>query len=300
MANVAFIGLGVMGFPMAGHLANQGHSVAVYNRTHSRASAWHDMHGGTVARTPAAAAATADFVFTCVGNDRDLEEVLLGDGGVFANMRAGAVAIDHTTASAQIARQLSAKAHAAGLVFLDAPVSGGQAGAENGKLTIMVGGDKEAYTRAEPIMNAYALAIQHMGPSGAGQLTKMVNQICIAGLIQALAEGMHFAESAGLNGAQVVATISKGAAQSWQMDNRALTMLAKKFDFGFAVDLMRKDLGICLQEAERNGSRLPVTAIVDGLYAELQQLGHGRLDTSSLALLTGPRPAKPGVVADDR
>lgn len=300
MAEVAFIGLGVMGFPMAGHLARQGHHVTVFNRTQSRASAWTDTYGGHCASTPAAAAATAEFVFTCLGNDSDLEQVLLGDGGVFASMRAGTVVIDHTTASAQAARHLDANARASGLVFLDAPVSGGQAGAENGKLTIMVGGDKEAYTRAAPVMAAYALATQHMGPSGAGQLTKMVNQICIAGLIQALAEGMRFAENAGLDGAQVIATISKGAAQSWQMDNRALTMLARKFDFGFAVDLMRKDLGICLQEAERNGSRLPVTAIVDGFYAELQQLGHGRLDTSSLALLTAPVQAKVPVDAEDR
>ena len=292
MAKVAFIGLGIMGFPMAGHLARQGHEVTVFNRTQSRATAWTDMYSGQLASTPSAAAAKADFVMTCLGNDNDLEQVLLGSEGVFANMQSGTVVIDHTTASAQAARHLDAKARELGLMFLDAPVSGGQAGAENGKLTIMVGGDKETYTRAAPIMNAYSHATQYMGASGAGQLTKMVNQICIAGLIQALAEGMCFAEKAGLDGAQVVATISKGAAQSWQMDNRALTMLAKKFDFGFAVDLMRKDLGICLEEAERNGSRLPITTIVDSFYAELQQLGHGRSDTSSLALLTAAVPSK--------
>lgn len=300
MAKIAFIGLGVMGFPMAGHLARQGHHVTVFNRTQSRAIAWADLYGGQCASTPAAAAATADFTFTCLGNDSDLEDVLLGEGGVFASMRAGTVMIDHTTASAKAARHLNAKARDSGLLFLDAPVSGGQSGAENGKLTIMVGGELEAYVRAVPIMSAYALATQHMGPSGAGQLTKMVNQICIAGLIQALAEGISFAENAGLDGAQVIATIAKGAAQSWQMDNRALTMLSKKFDFGFAVDLMRKDLGICLDEGERNGSRLPITSIVDGFYAELQQLGHGRLDTSSLALLTSPVRAKVPVDRDGR
>ncbi|GAC1420722.1 MAG: NAD(P)-dependent oxidoreductase [Burkholderiaceae bacterium] len=286
MANVAFIGLGVMGFPMAGHLARQGHEVTVFNRTPSRAAAWTNTYRGRSASTPAEAAATADFVFTCLGNDSDLDQVLLGAAGVFASMQPGSMVIDHTTASAQAARKLDAEARACGVLFLDAPVSGGQSGAENGTLTVMVGGDQDAYARAAPILRAYAQASQHMGPSGAGQLTKMVNQICIAGLIQALAEAMSFAEHAGLDGAQVVATISKGAAQSWQMDNRALTMLAKKFDFGFAVDLMRKDLGICLEEAQRNGSRLPITTVVDGFYAELQALGHGRADTSSLALLT--------------
>lgn len=287
MAKIAFIGLGVMGFPMAGHLVGQGHEVTVFNRTAARADAWLERYKGKAASTPAAAAQGAEFVFTCVGNDNDLYQVTLGPEGAFSGMQPGCVLIDNTTASADAARKLYQEAKSGGLHFLDAPVSGGQAGAENGKLTVMVGGDEAAYERAAPIISAYAQALQHMGPAGAGQLTKMVNQICIAGLVQALAEGLAFAEHAGLDGERVLQAISKGAAGSWQMENRGKTMLQRKFDFGFAVDLMRKDLGICLEEAKRNGSQLPVAQLVDSFYSKIQEQGGGRFDTSSLMLLTG-------------
>jgi 3-hydroxyisobutyrate dehydrogenase len=286
---VAFIGLGVMGFPMAGHLAKAGHAVTVYNRTSAKARAWVEAHGGAWRETPAQAAAEAEIVFVCVGNDDDLRQVTMGDEGVFAGMRLGAILVDHTTASAEIARELDAAARQKGLQALDAPVSGGEAGAVNGKLTIMVGGDPAAFAASEKIMACYGRAVTLMGPAGSGQLTKMVNQICIAGLVQALSEGLQFAVNAGLDAAKVVDVISKGAAQSWQMDNRAATMLAGKFEFGFAVDWMRKDLGICLAEAGRNKSSLPVTALVDQLYARVQARGGNRWDTSSLMnLLTKP------------
>lgn len=289
MAKVAFIGLGVMGSPMAGHLAAHGHDVTVFNRTPARAEAWRNTHGGKSGATPAAAAEGADFVFTCVGNDDDLAQVTLAADGVLAAMRPGTVLIDNTTCSADAARKLYEAARQRGVDFLDAPVSGGQAGAEAGKLTVMVGGDAETFARAEPVIVAYARSVVHMGPAGSGQLTKMVNQICIAGLIQALSEGLAFAENAGLDGERVIDVISKGAAQSWQMENRGKTMLARKFDFGFAVDLMRKDLNICFNEAKNNNTALPVTALVDQYYAEVQKAGGGRLDTSSLMLLTGRR-----------
>jgi 3-hydroxyisobutyrate dehydrogenase len=279
---VAFIGLGVMGFPMAGHLAQAGHEVRVYNRTAAKADEWVKRHGGSAGRTPAEAAAGAELVFACVGNDDDLRQVTIGKGGAFEAMAKGAVFGDHTTASAAVARELAAEAAGRGFAFLDAPVSGGQSGAEAGKLTIMVGGDKAAFERARPAMERYGRAVTLMGPAGSGQLTKMVNQICIAGLVQALSEGLQFAVRAGLDGRQVVEVISKGAAQSWQMDNRASTMLDGKFDYGFAIDWMRKDLGICLAEARRNGAQLPVTALVDQFYAKLQDRGAGRHDTSSL------------------
>ncbi len=279
---VAFIGLGVMGFPMAGHLSRAGHEVAVFNRTQSRAEAWVATHGGRYAATPAEAAQEAELVFVCVGNDDDLRQVTLGEQGALQGMKAGALLVDHTTASAAVARQLDAEARKRGLGFLDAPVSGGQAGAENGVLTVMVGGVQPAFERARPVIDSYARSVRLMGPAGSGQLTKMVNQICIAGLVQGLAEGLHFARRAGLDASAVVDVISKGAAQSWQMDNRALNMLDNKFDYGFAVDWMRKDLGIVLEEARANGSQLPVTALVDQFYAEVQQLGGGRWDTSSL------------------
>jgi 3-hydroxyisobutyrate dehydrogenase len=282
MANVAFIGLGVMGFPMAGHLVAKGHQVTVYNRTGARAAAWADRHGGRTAPTPAAAAAGQDVVLACVGNDDDLRSVTTGAEGAFAAMAAGAVFVDHTTASAAVARELHAAAAARGIGFVDAPVSGGQAGAENGVLTVMCGGAQADYAKAEPVIAAYARACRLMGGPGAGQLTKMVNQICIAGLLQALSEGMAFARAAGLDGEAVLDVISKGAAGSWQMENRGRTMLAGKFDFGFAVDWMRKDLGICLEEADRNGAPLPVTALVDQFYKDVQKLGGGRWDTSSL------------------
>jgi 3-hydroxyisobutyrate dehydrogenase-like beta-hydroxyacid dehydrogenase len=290
MAKVAFIGLGVMGFPMAGHLAAQGHDVTVFNRTPARAESWLKIHKGRAAKTPAAAAEGADFVFTCVGNDNDLYQVTLEADGALSNMRPGSVLIDNTTASADAARRLDEEARKSGIHFLDAPVSGGQAGAENGKLTVMVGGEKQAYDRAEPVIASYARSVFHIGPTGAGQLTKMVNQICIAGLVQALAEGLAFAENAGLDGSRVIDAISKGAAQSWQMDNRGKTMLERKFDFGFAVDLMRKDLSICLEEAKRNGSQLPATLLVDQFYSEIQKMGGGRLDTSSLMMLVASQP----------
>ncbi len=282
MARVAFLGLGVMGFPMAGHLRAKGHEVVVYNRTATKAQAWVARHGGSAALTPAEAARDGDFVFACVGNDDDLRAVTTGSDGAFAAMKAGAVFVDHTTASAEVARELHALARARAIGFVDAPVSGGQAGAENGALTVMCGGDPEDYAKAEPVIAAYARACRLMGPSGSGQLAKMVNQICIAGLVQALSEGIHFARQAGLDVAAVMDVISKGAAQSWQMENRWKSMNEGRFDFGFAVDWMRKDLGICLQEARRNGAQLPVTALVDQFYAEVQADGGGRFDTSSL------------------
>jgi 3-hydroxyisobutyrate dehydrogenase-like beta-hydroxyacid dehydrogenase len=279
---VAFIGLGVMGFPMAGHLAAKDHRVTVYNRTAARAAAWGTQHGGATAATPAKAAADAALVFVCVGNDDDLRSVVLGEEGALAGMRPGAILVDHTTASAEVAREIALRAKAAGIGFLDAPVSGGQAGAESGKLTVMVGGEPDAFAAAKPVIDCYARACVLMGPTGSGQLAKMVNQICIAGLLQGLAEGLNFARRAGLDGAKLVDVISKGAAQSWQMDNRATTMLAGKFDFGFAVDWMRKDLGICLAEAKRNGARLPGIALIDQFYAQVQARGGRRWDTSSL------------------
>jgi 3-hydroxyisobutyrate dehydrogenase len=278
MARVAFIGLGVMGFPMAGHLARAGHEVTVYNRTAAKAAAWVAQHGGRAAPTPAEAAAGADFVFACVGNDDDLRQVTLGPDGAFAAMAPGAVFVDHTTVSAEIARELAERRPGS----LDAPVSGGQAGAENGQLTIMVGGDPAGFAAAEPVMRAYAKRIGRMGPPGSGQLTKMVNQICIAGILQGLSEAMHFALEAGLDADAVVDVISKGAAQSWQMENRASTMVRGEFDFGFAVDWMRKDLGLVLDEARRSGVSLPLTALVDQFYSDVQGMGGGRQDTSSL------------------
>jgi 3-hydroxyisobutyrate dehydrogenase-like beta-hydroxyacid dehydrogenase len=282
MSNVAFIGLGVMGFPMAGHLKRAGHDVVVYNRTAAVAARWVGTFGGRSAATPREAAADRQFVFACVGNDDDLRSVCLGEDGAFAGMRAGAQFIDHTTASATVARELDGAARALGLAFIDAPVSGGQAGAENGQLTVMCGGEEDRFAEAKPVIDAYARACRLMGPVGAGQLTKMVNQICIAGLVQALSEGLRFAELAGLDPKRVVEVISKGAAQSWQMENRHETMIGRKFDFGFAVDWMRKDLAICLDEARRNGASLPVTALVDQFYNDIQSKGGRRLDTSSL------------------
>jgi 3-hydroxyisobutyrate dehydrogenase len=279
---VSFIGLGVMGYPMAGHLAAKGHDVTVYNRTRKRADAWVAQHGGRAASTPADAADGAEIVFACVGNDDDLRAIATGEGGAFNGMARHAIFVDHTTASAEVARELGAIAARDHFHFLDAPVSGGQAGAENGKLTVMVGGDPAVFERAKPVIDSYARACVLLGPVGSGQLTKMVNQICIAGLVQGLAEGMNFAQRAGLDGAKVVEVISKGAAQSWQMDNRALTMLKGEFEFGFATDWMRKDLSICLAEARQNGARLPVTALVDQFYAQVQKRGGGRWDSSSL------------------
>ncbi len=283
MAKVAFLGLGVMGYPMAGHLRTKGgHDVTVYNRTAAKAEKWVAQHGGRSAPTPKEAAAGQDFVMTCVGNDNDLREVTLGLNGAFAGVRKGAVFVDHTTASAEIARELHAEAKKRGFDCVDAPVSGGQAGAENGVLTVMCGGEAEPYGRAEKVIAAYARMCKLLGGPGAGQLTKMVNQICIAGLVQGLAEGIHFAKRAGLDVEAVIDTISKGAAQSWQMENRYKTMAAGKFDFGFAVDWMRKDLAICTAEARRNGATLPVAALVDQFYAEVQKMGGRRWDTSSL------------------
>lgn len=279
---VAFIGLGVMGAPMAGHLANKGHQVTVFNRTRSKAEAWAARYAGQVADTPAAAAAGADFVFACVGNDQDLRAVTVGAAGAFSQMKANAIFIDHTTASAEVARELYQAAQARHLSFLDAPVSGGQAGAENGALTVMVGGDADAFDRAMPVIDAYARAVTLIGASGSGQLAKMVNQITIAGLLQSLSEAIHFGERAGLDMNLVLDVISKGAAQSWQMENRGKTMVEHQFEFGFAVDWMRKDLGLCLAEASRNGTALPIAALVDQFYAEVQNLGGGRWDTSSL------------------
>jgi 3-hydroxyisobutyrate dehydrogenase len=285
MSKVAFIGLGVMGFPMAGHLKTRGHDVTVFNRTRKKAEDWVARFGGRLAPTPSETAHGADFVFTCVGNDNDLRDVTLGPNGAFASLGRGAVYVDHTTASAKIARELhtAAKTHGAGA--LDAPVSGGQSGAENGTLTVMVGGDEADFRKAAPVVEAYGRAVNLIGPSGSGQLTKMVNQICIAGLVQGLAEAIHFGKKAGLDIEKVIATISKGAAQSWQMENRYKTMAAGKFDFGFAVEWMRKDLGICLGEARNNGANLPVAALVDQFYSEVQAMGGKRWDTSSLIAL---------------
>lgn len=282
MARVAFLGLGVMGSPMAGHLKAKGHEVVVYNRTEAKARAWTETHGGEAAGTPAAAARDREIVFACVGNDDDLRSVTTGPDGAFAAMAKGAVFVDHTTASADVARALFREAASAGISFIDAPVSGGQAGAENGTLTVMCGGEEAAYATAEPVIGAYAKACRRMGPSGAGQLTKMVNQIAIAGLLQGLSEAIAFAQAADLDVEAVLAVIAKGAAQSWQMENRGKTMAARHFDFGFAVDWMRKDLGICLAEAKRNGALLPATALVDQFYADVQGKGGGRWDTSSL------------------
>jgi len=283
MASVAFLGLGVMGYPMAAHLKNKGgHDVTVYNRTSAKAEAWVKQHGGAYAKTPAEAAAEKDFVFACVGNDDDLRSVTTGKDGAFSAMRKGAVFIDNTTASAEVAREQAAAAASGGFGFLDAPVSGGQAGAENGVLTVMVGGEPSDFEKARPVIEAYARMVGLMGSSGAGQLTKMINQICIAGLVQGLSEGIHFGKKAGLDIEKVIDVISKGAAGSWQMENRHKTMSAGKYDFGFAVDWMRKDLGICLDEADRNGARLPVTALVDQFYKDVQAMGGRRWDTSSL------------------
>lgn len=280
--SVAFIGLGVMGFPMAGFLANGGHEVTVYNRTRAKAEKWVEAHGGAAASTPAKAAEGADVVFACVGNDDDLRSVVTGPDGAFQTMGSGTIFVDHTTASAIVARELHAQGQEKGIGFLDAPVSGGQAGAENGALTVMVGGDPAVYGQAEPLIGLFSKSVRLMGPSGAGQLTKMVNQICIAGLVQSLSEGLHFAEKAGLDGKAVIDVISKGAAQSWQMENRYETMIDGKFDYGFAVNWMRKDLAICLEEARQNGAQLPVAALVDQFYGDVQALGGGRWDTSSL------------------
>ena len=283
MSKVAWIGLGVMGFPMAGHIRSKGgHDLTVYNRTAVKAEEWAAKFGGRTAATPAEAVKDVDFVFSCVGNDNDLRAVTTGMGGAFETLKAGAVFIDNTTASADVARELCAVAKAKGASFLDAPVSGGQAGAENGMLTVMVGGDEDAFAKAQPVIAHYARAATLLGPAGAGQLTKMVNQICIAGLVQGLSEGIHFAQKSGLDIAAVIETISKGAAQSWQMDNRWKTMNEGKFDFGFAIDWMRKDLAICLDEARRNGAKLPVTALVDQFYADVQAMGGRRWDSSSL------------------
>lgn len=283
---VAFLGLGVMGYPMAGHLALAGHEVTVYNRTATKSIAWcaeyASARGQKHASTPREAVAGADFVFCCVGNDDDLRSVTLGADGAFAGMKPGAVFVDHTTASAEVARELYAAAEAMGLQFVDAPVSGGQAGAQNGQLTVMCGGDAAAFEAAQPVAMAFSRAFTLLGASGSGQLAKMVNQICIAGLVQGLSEAIAFGQNAGLDMKQVLDVIGKGAAQSWQLDNRGKTMVDDKFDFGFAVDWMRKDLGLVLDEARRNGSRLPVTALVDQFYADVQKMGGNRWDTSSL------------------
>jgi len=282
MAKVAFLGLGVMGYPMAGHLKAAGHDVTVYNRTTAKSEKWAEQHGGSYATTPREAAKGAEFVMACVGNDDDLRSVTLGDDGAFAGMSAGAIFVDHTTVSAKVTDELYAAAKAMGLSFVDAPISGGQAGAENGVLSIMCGGDQAAFDAAEPVMDAYSRICRRIGDSGAGQKTKMCNQIAIAGLVQGLSEALHFAEKAGLDGAAVVEVISQGAAGSWQMSNRYTTMLADHFEHGFAVDWMRKDLGICLDAADENGASLPVTALVDQFYKDVQKMGGGRWDTSSL------------------
>jgi 3-hydroxyisobutyrate dehydrogenase-like beta-hydroxyacid dehydrogenase len=282
---LAFLGLGVMGYPMAGHLSRAGHEVTVFNRTAPKAAKWTEAFGGTSAATPAAAVRGAEIALMCVGNDDDVRAVITGNDGALAGMSAGTILVDHTTASAHVAREMHAAAAAKGIAFLDAPVSGGQAGAENGKLTIMVGGEAPIFARAEAVLATYARAVTLMGASGSGQLTKMVNQICIAGLVQALSEGINFAARAGLDPARVLDVISKGAAQSWQMENRGKTMIDDKFDFGFAVDWMRKDLAICLAEARANGAALPGTALVDQFYARVQARGGGRWDTSSLIRL---------------
>ncbi len=288
MAKVAFLGLGVMGYPMAGHLVAAGHDVTVYNRTAAKADQWLDEYSDKAdaeifsAPTPAGAAADADFVFACVGADKDVEEICIGENGAFAAMKKGAVFVDHTTASAACARDMAEQATSGGLTFIDAPVSGGEAGAVNGALTVMCGGDESAFKKAEPIMQAFAKSIKLLGAAGAGQLTKMANQICIAGTVQGLAEALHFSMEAGLDAKAVVEVISKGAAQSWQMDNRAETMIDGEFDFGFAVDWMRKDLSIVLDEARGTGLSLPLTALVDQFYADVQKMGGNRNDTSSL------------------
>ncbi len=279
---VAFIGLGVMGYPMAGYLAANGHDVVVYNRTISKAQQWCEQHGGALAETPAGAARGADIVFCCVGNDDDVREVTMGPDGALSTMADGSILVDHTTASATLARELHTEASSRGVGFLDAPLSGGQAGAENGQLTIMVGGDEGVFEHAMPVMDCYAKAITLIGPAGSGQLAKMVNQICIAGVVQGLSEGLHFATQAGLDPEKVISAISRGAAQSWQMENRWRTMVDGEFDFGFAVDWMRKDLGIALEEAQANGANLELTELVDCFYAEVQALGGSRWDTSSL------------------
>lgn len=281
----AFVGLGVMGYPMAGHLAKNGCGMTVYNRTAAKADRWIREYGGSARSTPAEAARGADYVMTCVGNDADLRNVVLGETGAFAGMKEGAVLIDHTTTSATVARELAEAARERRLGFLDAPVSGGQAGAENGALTIMVGGDEAVFEAAGPILQCYGRTVIRMGEAGAGQLTKMVNQIFIAGIVQGLAEGLNFAVRAGIDAKKAARVISGGAAQSWQLDNRAETMIDGKFDFGFAVNWMRKDLGICLAEADRNGARLPLTALVDQFYKQVQGRGGNRMDTSSLMLL---------------
>ncbi|SNY93017.1 3-hydroxyisobutyrate dehydrogenase [Cohaesibacter sp. ES.047] len=286
MAKVTFLGLGVMGYPMAAHLKHKGgHEVTVFNRTAAKAEKWVEEHGGACAATPAEAAEGADFVFCCVGNDDDLREVTIGESGAFDTMKAGSIFVDNTTASAKVARELYEVAKTQDIGFIDAPVSGGQAGAENGVLTVMCGGDEDVYAKVQPVIECYARMVGLMGPTGAGQLTKMVNQICIAGLVQALSEGVHFAQSAGLDTDKVIDVISKGAAGSWQMENRASTMAKGEFDFGFAVDWMRKDLSIVLDEARSNGARLPVTAAVDQYYAQVQAIGGKRWDTSSLIAL---------------
>ena len=282
VVKAAFLGLGVMGAPMARHLKARGHEVTVYNRTAAKAEAWVAAHGGRAAPSPRAAAEGQDLVFCCVGNDADLRSVTLGETGAFAAMGRGTVFVDHTTASAEVARELSAAASAAGFAFLDAPVSGGQAGAENGQLTVMVGGEAAAFGRAEPVIMSFAKACRLLGPAGSGQLAKMMNQICIAGVVQGLAEAIHFGKRAGMDVEAVIEVISKGAAQSWQMENRYKTMNAGRFDFGFAVEWMRKDLGIALDEARGNGAQLPVTALVDQFYADVQAMGGNRWDTSSL------------------
>ena len=282
MAKVAFLGLGVMGFPMAGHLAAKGHEVTVYNRNTAKAGAWVTQHGGKSTPTPATAAEGQEFVMACVGNDDDLRAVCLGDDGAFAGMAKGSIFVDHTTVSASVTRELAAIAAERGIGYVDAPVSGGQAGAENGVLSVMCGGDQGVYDKAEPVIAAYARICRRLGDTGAGQLAKMVNQICIAGLVQGLSEGLHFAEKAGLDIEELVEVISQGAAGSWQMANRHKTMKDGKFDYGFAVDWMRKDLGICLATADENGASLPVTALVDQFYKDVQKMGGGRWDTSSL------------------
>jgi len=282
MAKVAFIGLGVMGYPMAGHLAAKGHEVTVYNRTGQKAEAWVEQHGGAAAPTPRAAAEGADFVMTCVGNDDDLRAVCAGEDGAFAGMKPGAILVDHTTVSAKVTAELYEAAKAKGLGYVDAPISGGQAGAENGALSVMCGGDAGDFEAAEPVIGAYAKICRLLGGSGAGQMTKMCNQIAIAGLVQGLSEALHFAQKAGLDGEKVVEVISQGAAGSWQMQNRYKTMLAGEFEHGFAVNWMRKDLGICLSTSDEIGASLPVTALVDQFYKDVQKLGGGRWDTSSL------------------
>jgi 3-hydroxyisobutyrate dehydrogenase len=285
MTKAAFIGLGVMGYPMAGHMAKAGHDVTVYNRTAAKAESWVKEFGGSMSETPKGAAEGADIVCACVGNDDDLRSVVYGEDGILAGMKEGAIFLDHTTASADVAREVGAKAAEQGVQFLDGPVSGGQAGAENGVLTVMVGGEQAAFDAAEPVAQCYAKAVTLLGPVGSGQLCKMVNQICIAGLVQGLSEGIAFGLKAGLDVNKVIDVISKGAAQSWQMENRAPTMIKDEFEFGFAVDWMRKDLGICLSEANNNGARLPVTALVDQFYAGIQNKGGNRWDTSSLLRL---------------